>query len=541
MASRLFKITTANRKERSLVSGSNLEELLIDACDNLGISFDSTCKIVLEEDGTSIKRFELLEKLSTLYPNSPLLLMLLIGDEKWQKKDFGSEINKSSTVISGRGENDHSLNENESGPSSSVVQNLVLPWNEIIPLGMMNEASQPISYELDLIKNVGNYQLHIIKDTSLGTCKKLAELVVNKFPKVFGYQTWNGNTVYCSGVSQLQTRLYDRVRKLSHGRKRKNTCDNDETSLNEVSITRYGKNQDKYGCVAFEPALPEGETKESQMLKKTLLIQSFTLEKPITVEEEYNLLAETYPSQRICINKREMLNLSLSQILKEHWPHLSEKRHFLAHCSTLIGINVLSVWIENTSKKICIIYDYFRSYVHKHKKLKYVPEKVKKLQEILNNVNIKCTNLRSDLPKALAFIELIPTFFNEMNLLSLIDSTATDEDIMNINNDSNRPILVVKGVSIYDETSNIYIIMDKTILVQTDSVLEGILLFCLCHYMYGYNYGENISSSLEFIQRMLMDINPQTGHKRGRKNKSKKTEEDSKVMRLIANIVSFNS
>lgn len=58
-------------------------------------------QIVLEEDGTSINKFELLNKLSTLYPNSPLLLMLLVGDEKWQKEGFERDENTSSTTISG--------------------------------------------------------------------------------------------------------------------------------------------------------------------------------------------------------------------------------------------------------------------------------------------------------------------------------------------------------------------------------------------------------------------------------------------------------
>lgn len=73
---------------------------------------------------------------------------------------------------------------------------------------------------------------------------KLSELIVSKYPKVFGYNTWTDTTTCYTEVShnQLQVRLYDRVRKAIPKSKRKNIVDSDETSLKDVSITRYGKN-----------------------------------------------------------------------------------------------------------------------------------------------------------------------------------------------------------------------------------------------------------------------------------------------------------
>lgn len=58
-------------------------------------------------------------------------------------------------------------------------------------------------------------------------------------------------------------------------------------------------------------------------------------------------------------------------------------------------------------------------------------------------------------------------------------------------------------MAIYDETCHEYVVVDKIILLKTDNILEGILFFCLSHYMYGHNYTENKSSSLEFIHRYV--------------------------------------
>ena len=45
MHARIFKVTTPNRVERSLVSGSDMEELLSDACSNLDVTYDASCQV----------------------------------------------------------------------------------------------------------------------------------------------------------------------------------------------------------------------------------------------------------------------------------------------------------------------------------------------------------------------------------------------------------------------------------------------------------------------------------------------------------------
>ena len=43
-----------------------------------------------------------------------------------------------------------------------------------------------------------------------------------------------------------------------------------------LKIMRFNKNQESYGCVAYEPPLPENETAESQEKYKQALLLSLT-------------------------------------------------------------------------------------------------------------------------------------------------------------------------------------------------------------------------------------------------------------------------
>ena len=57
------------------------------------------------------------------------------------------------------------------------------------------------------------------------------------------------------------------------------------------------------------------------------------------------------------------------------------------------------------------------------------------------------------------------------------------------------------GMSLYQEKISCSIVIEKTTVLRTENLLEGILLLVLSHYVYGYNYAVTKSSSLEFIQR----------------------------------------
>ena len=117
--------------------------------------------------------------------------------------------------------------------------------------------------------------------------------------------------------------------KQSQKRKR----DDDDTSEEDINhnrkkiLKRYAKDHDTYGCVAYEPVIPDNETFESQESKKNVLINLFKEDE--TNDTNINqILNDTYASQRMCINRREATCLTLKEVLENHWPHLIDSNTF---------------------------------------------------------------------------------------------------------------------------------------------------------------------------------------------------------------------
>lgn len=143
----------------------------------------------------------------------------------------------------------------------------------------------------------------------------------------------------------------------------------------KISITsRYGRNQDCYGCVAFQPALSELETAESQQEKKNLLLNYFHQNEG-SFEVTKSLLRDTFPSQRVDINRRDHEKRTLVEVLKNHWPHLMKTDFFLDHASTLLGKEVLPIWNKNLALKVPEAVAFFRSYCEQYRKKKEIFQK----------------------------------------------------------------------------------------------------------------------------------------------------------------------
>ncbi|XP_051161211.1 uncharacterized protein LOC127281531 [Leptopilina boulardi] len=258
----------------------------------------------------------------------------------------------------------------------------------------------------------------------------------------------------------------------------------------------------------------------------------------LPVENEAKYLNLTYATQRINLNRREQLHLNLADIFQNHWPHLKQEKHFLAHAETLLGKTVQNIWLENAKNKIPAIYEYFRDYYTKYKKETIKPIIAKNLESVLSEIKNASSTLDSSFPKTIGFLPLLASFFNEEPIFKLADIDASDEEIIKMANIT-RPILIIKGRSLFDESSQCLIVVEDTILIRTSNVLQGIFLLVLSYYVYGFNYEAKKASSFEFIQRLLLDINPSSkGSRRQRKNKSQKlNEEDSRTAKLINNAI----
>ncbi|XP_043472546.1 uncharacterized protein LOC122505143 isoform X2 [Leptopilina heterotoma] len=548
----VFKITDRKRDKTIVVACSNFDELVSESCQALNLDPNQIYKFVLDEDGAEFQGFKSMSTYVKAYPSK---FMILPTNEVWE-----SAVSPSINILQNNTTNTDFLRENEisstpggisrdstpSSKNSTATGNYISPmvWEKITPLGFKNIQNNSVSQTMQLIRNLADYMMDI-KAIEFKDATRVAKETVARFPRSFEHTTWKNDDeteIFSDGVDSLKTRIYERIKYIKPNSRKRKTFNYDvaDCTSNKRKFfgpERYGKDQDLYGCVAFEPSLSENESNESQKEKKQLLISLFHGDE-FDDDRVRKLLSETYPSQRVSINNREKYDLKLEDVLKDCWPHLQVTTYFLTHANTLLGKDVKKVWNSNIELKIPAIYDYFRSYISFYNGKKNSPLNVVKVAEHLKKASEAEDQLKSKKPKSLVFLPIIASHFKEQELFTLVDATTSDDSMREIK-ESSRPMLIVKGMSIYDETCSCAIVIEKNIVLESNSVLEAVLLLILTYYVFGYNYLENQSSSLEFIQRMLLDINPPEGNKRKTKNYPK-TVCDPKAKKLIDNVVKFS-
>ncbi|XP_051157842.1 uncharacterized protein LOC127279493 [Leptopilina boulardi] len=461
--------------------------------------------------------------------------MMLPEGTSWTKEDSSPCANGQLSVEDSTNNCDFALSHSttEDRPFSAPIV-----WEEIIPKDFKNSTENSSMTVRKLIHQTADY-LRTIKSASYPETLKIAKLIVAKFPKAFEKVTWKDGQIYSDGVNELRTVIYDRLKyqqkQLSIRGTKRRLADNEDcdespiTRKDKVKIMRFAKGQDCYGCVAFEPPLTENETIDSQKEKKKMLLKYFEEQCDTMIVTE--LMEKTYPSQRRCINHREENDTSLGEILEKDWPHLTEDKYFIQHADILLGKKVQDIWNLNLETKSKSIVSFFEGISFQCRKKSNVPGYMDKIRETLKIFKEKEKEVQSRYPAALVIFPLIACQFKEEELFTLMDPVSTEDDIKNAATDSSRPALIVTGSSLYDEACTCYVVIEGSIVLKSNNILKGVLLFLLSYYVYGYNYPTRMAVSLDFVQRMLLDVNPLQGHKG--------TKISKKAGTLINNIIEF--
>ena len=120
------------------------------------------------------------------------------------------------------------------------------------------------------------------------------------------------------------------------------------------------KAADSYGCVNWQPQLPEEETEAAQMNKKEAMQKLYAegkavyIQQTATVEE---LMDVTYPFQRKCINGPPVMPI---YSVRDNWPFLFEPRYLFRHFEELVGIKITEVIPEALRTKVPRFMAYYR-------------------------------------------------------------------------------------------------------------------------------------------------------------------------------------
>ncbi|XP_034237119.1 uncharacterized protein LOC117642737 isoform X2 [Thrips palmi] len=368
------------------------------------------------------------------------------------------------------------------------------------------------------------------KDYTRGTCSFLTKELYSRFSDAFPIVDADGVKL-SSGKVEFLASLYERVNfvkpKQLKEKKRKRSLEkeNDEEDF-FLRTYSHQKNEkfDSYGCVAWQPTLSYEESEEDQENMRKELIE---LNETDTYSARVGpLMEKSYFLQRSHINNR---TAELKPVLKL-WPFLYTPCFLLKHADMLLGKDVRSVFERTVETRGILIYRLMKSHV-----VTKTTKRLVEMKALIDKAEEAGSNLRSNVPFTLAAFVLVILHFQEDmdSVLRVVDPGTSQADLEAI--DSDRPILIVKGRSLFDESATAQILCENSILIRESSAAKGFLYLIICYYAYNYNYASEAQGFLEFLQRFYLKINPESGHKRGPKAK-KGTVVHPKVRKLICQI-----
>lgn len=160
--------------------------------------------------------------------------------------------------------------------------------------------------------------------------------------------------------------------------------------------------KDAYGCVSWQPDLPQKETFESQR-KKEWLITEYRISPEVRDHVKVNkYMEDTYTSQRFLLNGKDK---PPATVLKDHWPFLVSREGFIKHFERLMGFDVSSCFEEQLSSKGRLLIN--------HAKRKGT----NKTKSIAARLEADSKLLKNDLPLTFSSLLLLNHSFKEDQML----------------------------------------------------------------------------------------------------------------------------
>lgn len=527
----LFTVTGREPFPKILIAKDSVEGVIGAIIPKLNLP-PGEYKLLLEKNGAVIDDDDVL---CALKPESELVVWP--KNEDWHGRESGREF-RSPTSIQipvtpniTMGTRTPSVERQPRSTPRCRSSDLVVPWTSFESVqGELESGSplQPRSFRI-IVHSLANY-LVAKKDFTRTSCNSLVKEVFGKHPDAFAIKDADGVQL-SSGFSSFLASLYERVNLLKppelknrRGAKRQLIDDEDDNlSWDHNANPKY----DSYGCVAWQPPLPEGETRKDQEIKRTRALVEDT-----SVLTE--LMEKTYWLQRNDLNSRKG---DLDEVLSL-WPALKDTNHFLRHCSTLLGKDCNATWYEALQTQGHILFKYFDDYCSTTKSTPNNQEQLRKLKDLSEEGQSAMSEVRSKQPLITAMFMMIMFYLLDKidSIFHLVDADNNEENVPT----TDRPLLLVKGRSMFDEGAQYFIVCEGKIILNPTSLNEAFMLHFLSYFAFNYNYPEDGRKYMEFIQRHFFKINPMAGHKRGPKA-SRTNILDPNVKKLISNFTNFKA
>ncbi|XP_048011373.1 uncharacterized protein LOC125263257 isoform X1 [Megalobrama amblycephala] len=351
-------------------------------------------------------------------------------------------------------------------------------------------------------------------------CVVVAKAITQKYPNSFLDKNEEGELIGCgyfSVINQLKTRVeyLNRGNSLSRLRKHKRTQRDDEDGDDDQPAVATCARIDSYGCVRWQPEdYPDGETSASLVEKKLEMMDIFSREglKGTERGRVEDLMAITYAKQREYINAKP--SPSILDVGKE-WPFLFSQKFLLSHFTTLTNVELYTRLNEDLDKKGKRLLDFFSSQITKWRK---------EVRAVLKEA-IKKDREGSD---GLAAMLVMLAHFKEQeeSLFLIADETTTLADAEAQLSLPITPRIIMLGETILTAKKWMLSIEGRVVIPpgahMADFTTALAALFA-CYYVFNLEYQVEASTTLEFVQRFLVRINPDSNKCTAKEQMSKTT------------------
>ncbi|KAF4101576.1 uncharacterized protein LOC131524703 [Onychostoma macrolepis] len=354
-------------------------------------------------------------------------------------------------------------------------------------------------------------------------CLTICKSIVHQYAQSFADQLHDGRIVG-EGYSSLLAQIKTRIENLSR-----------TTSFREHRSSGSGVKRgptDTYGCTRFQPDLPLEETDDSIESKRQKLEDLYRREgtKGAEKSEVEQLMATTFCLQRSPINSVPAPSVAE---LMEKWPYLFFQKGLFAHFELLTDIKVLRALELSMEECGRSIVEFFKS--------KPTNSEVK---------SILSKDEASD--SSYLVVRLLMAHFAEKQegLILQENMSATSADLEKTGNLPVTPRLILLGENPGQWMKRWMISLEGRIICGVQpTFLTGLAALFSLYYIFNLQYQEEAASTLEFLQRRFVGINPEKGTKAARgKVTSKKTGKtvqkktitvNTKVSNLLKRLMDF--
>ncbi|XP_075538899.1 uncharacterized protein LOC142573195 [Dermacentor variabilis] len=401
-------------------------------------------------------------------------------------------------VPSGQGGSCAKVTSDANSQLDEWAEKFCIPW-EMFPPSLLQACKaqeRPTKTDLNqMVRMLSSLILHKHSAPGRRNLRIIATKVVSMYPSSF--QDLLQGTVVGTGVETLMWKLENCInnkkRPIAHVLPAEIVDDPDSFQ------PRPRSTRDSYGCIAWQPELPSGESLLTQREKQQQLLSEYAKMHP-NKQLVTRLMIETYASQRLTINHSG----SVAEV-KKNWPFLLTEDCLLEHSKELLGSEVcqrIGASMESVGLRV---YRYAYSQMKR-------PKVKKCLEEIEQAKN----RLKSVTPEHEGALLLLLALFDEDEELiyKTVEETAHDDDLGDM---PLTPIICMKGPGLF-EAEMFTVCVDGVAILTTQRAAAFKVMFLL-YFVLNIEYPPEVALTLEFVQRAIAGINPERSTKARRTSK----------------------